>query len=92
MEILNRVSILPGMAFCRLDRFACRGKGPYERFVVGLALKVGECGLLRSMYAVEDRQPQEHEETADAIERSPPETTHRFEDRVVHLPDNLGWL
>jgi hypothetical protein len=43
--------------------------------VLGLSLKVGGCGWLRSMDAIEDRKPYEHDAIADAIKGSPPETT-----------------
>jgi hypothetical protein len=91
-EILIADSILHGMGFCRLDRLTCRWKGPYQPLVIGLAFQVGGGGRFWSEDAVMDRQPYEHDAIADAIERPPPETTHRFELRVVDLPNDLGWL
>jgi hypothetical protein len=41
------------------------------------------------MDAVEYRQPQEHKETADAIDGPPPETPDCFEHRVRDFANNL---
>jgi hypothetical protein len=60
--------------------------------MIALAFQVGGCGWLWSADAVVDRQPYEHDATADAIKRSPQETTHRFEHRVADFADDFGWL
>jgi hypothetical protein len=76
------VKVLPGLAFCRLDHFTYRRKSPDKPIVIGLALNVSGGRWLRPLDAIEDPQPYEHKEAADAIERSPPGTTRRFEQRV----------
>jgi hypothetical protein len=60
--------------------------------MIGLAFQVGRCGWFRPEDAVVDRQPNEHNAIADAIERSPPETTDCFEDRVRDFADDFGRL
>jgi hypothetical protein len=62
-------------------------KGPDQPLVIGLALQVGGCGRLGPGDAVVDRQPNQHNAIADVIGRSPPQTTHRFEHRVLYLPN-----
>jgi len=90
MEILNRPrgfgwhSVLVGASASAIN---C----PDQPLVIALAFQVGGCGWLRPAFAVEDRQPYEHNAVADAIERSPPETPDRFERRVLHLPDDPRW-
>jgi hypothetical protein len=69
------VSILPGMAFSRFDRITCRWKSPNQPLVICIALKVSGCGRFRPENAVENQQPQEHKETADAIDGPPAEST-----------------
>ena len=80
------------MVFCRFHRLTDHWKGPDQPLVIGLAFQVGGCGWLWSVDAVEDRQPHDQKEIADAIERSPRETTDCFEHRVVDLPDDLRLL
>ena|SRR5438309_7532 len=70
-------------------RFERPRESPGQQLVIGLAFQIGECGWLGSDDAVVDRQFYEDKATADAIKRSPPETTHRFECRVVDLADVL---
>jgi hypothetical protein len=62
-----------------------------EPFFIGLAFLVGQCRRLWSVDPIMGRQPSEHDPTADAIESSPPEATHRFEHRVLDFADDLGW-
>ena len=74
------------------ERLICCGKGLNESFVIGLAFQVGGREGLGSVDAVLDRQPNEHDAIADAIERSPPETTERFEHWVPDFTDDFGRL
>jgi hypothetical protein len=60
--------------------------------MIVLTYQVGACRRFWSVDSVMDREPDEHNPIADAIERSPPETTDRFEHGVLHLPDDLGRL
>jgi len=57
--------------------------------MIGLAPKVGGRGRFRPVDAVNDRQPYDHDETTDAIERPPPQTTDRFDQWVVDLADDI---
>jgi hypothetical protein len=92
MEILIRLPILANMVFCRFDRFTGHWKGPDSPLVISVALKVGGCRWLRPADAVEDPQPHDHKVIADGIQRSPPETKHRFERSVSDFAYDLGCL
>jgi hypothetical protein len=81
-----------GMVFRRFDRFFCRWKGPHQPIIIGLSFQVGGCVWRWSEDAIVDRQPNEHNAIADAIERSPPETTDCVEHRVRDFADDLRWL
>ena len=58
---------------------------------MGFALLVGQYRQLMPIDAIPKRQPEEHDATANTIERSPPEATHRFDHRVLDFADDLGW-
>jgi hypothetical protein len=91
MEFLFRRLDFAGHGIFRLDRFTGHWKGPDQPLVIGLALQVGGCERFWSVYAVIDRQPHDHEQIADAIQRTPSETTRRFEHRVIDLANDLGF-
>ena len=74
------------------SRLTDRWKGPDQPLVIGLALQVGGCHWLRPADTVIDRQSHQDEATADPIERSPPETTERFEHWVPDFTDDFGRL
>jgi hypothetical protein len=93
MEILSlRLGFAGHGIFSPFDRFTGHWTGPNEPFVIGLAFQVGWCRRFRPVDAVVDREPNEPRATADAIERSPPETTHGFGHRDGDPPDDLAWL
>lgn len=60
--------------------------------LIDLALDVRGGRWLSAVDAVVDRQPDEHKAIADAIERSPTETTRRFKHWVRDFADDLRWL
>jgi hypothetical protein len=83
---------LAGGVFCLSDHFIDHWKRPDQPFIIALTYQVGACRRFWSVDSVMDREPDEHNPIADAIERPPPETTDCHERRVVDLPDDLGRL
>jgi hypothetical protein len=71
----------------------CCWEKPEQPLVVGFSASCRRrVSALRPKEPVADRQSNERKETTNSIEHAPPQSAHPFEHRVVHLPDDFGWL
>ena len=68
-----------------VDRFTRRWKGADKPLVIFLALQFAGGDRFWFVDTVVDQQPNEHHAIANTIERSPPQTTHRFERRSTTI-------